>query len=112
MIYLSVIIPIYNEEQRLPNTLKKVSEYLEKQSYEYEIIAVDDGSGDRTGNILKESASTVPSLRIVEIRHRGKGFAVKQGMHEAKGEILLFTDAANPTSIDQVEKMFPWLSQG
>jgi len=112
MIRLSVIIPIYNEEQRLPNTLKKVSEYLEKQSYEYEIIAVNDGSGDRTGNILKESVSTVPSLRIVEIRHRGKGSAVKQGMLEAKGEILLFTDADNSTSIDQVEKMFPWLSQG
>lgn len=112
MIRLSVIIPIYNEEQRLPDTLKKISEYLEKQPYEYEIIAVNDGSKDRTGNILKESMSTVPCLRIVEIRHRGKGFAVRQGILEAKGEILLFTDADNSTHIDQVEKMFPWLSRG
>lgn len=112
MIQLSVIIPAYNEEQRLPGTLKTVDEYVRKQSYEYEIIAVNDGSKDHTGDILRESLTAIPHLKIIETKHRGKGFAVKRGMLEAKGEIRLFTDADNSTSIDQVEKMFPWFSQG
>ncbi|MBI1984764.1 MAG: glycosyltransferase family 2 protein [Candidatus Wildermuthbacteria bacterium] len=109
---LSVIIPIYNEEQRLPDTLKAIHGYLKKQSYEYEIIAVNDGSKDRTESILKKFLITVPYLRVIKIEHRGKGSAIKQGMLNAKGKILLFCDADNSTSIDQVEKMFPWFSQG
>lgn len=112
MIRLSVIIPIYNEEQRLPDTLKAIHGYLKKQSYEYEIIAVNDGSKDRTESILKKFLITVPYLRVIKIEHRGKGSAIKQGMLNAKGKILLFCDADNSTSIDQVEKMFPWFSQG
>ncbi|MDO8470363.1 MAG: glycosyltransferase family 2 protein [bacterium] len=109
---LSVIIPAYNEEQRLPGTLKAVDEYLRKQSYEYEVVVVNGGSKDRTADIVRESMSAMPYLRLVETENRGKGYAVQRGMLEAKGDIRLFTDADNSTSIDQVEKMFPWFDQG
>lgn len=111
--YLSVIIPAYNEERRLPKTLAEVDNYLRQQKYSYEIVVVSDGSTDRTSEIVKEEMEKNKNLKLVEFKKRlGKGGGVKEGMLRAQGEYRLFTDADNSTSIDQVEKMWPWFEKG
>lgn len=109
---LSVIIPAYNEEGRLPNTLREIDKYLSRQSYDSEIIVVSDGSKDRTGEVTKEMMSEIKNLRLIDNKeNHGKGYVVRQGMLEAKGDYRLFTDADNSTSIDQIEKMWPLLEK-
>lgn len=111
-IRLSVIIPSYNEEQRLPRTLKMVDEYLKKQAYKYEILVVNGGSTDRTEGVVKAAMAEVQNLRIVNIAGRGKGYAVRQGMLNTKGDYRVFMDADNSTSLNQVEKMWPQFERG
>jgi len=112
-IYLSVVIPAYNEEKRLPKTLKEVDNYLRKQSYDYEIIVISDGSTDRTCEVVEGLKSQIAKLRLIcEKINRGKGYGVKRGILEAIGEYRLFMDSDNSTSIDQVEKMWPEFKQG
>jgi dolichyl-phosphate beta-glucosyltransferase len=111
--YLSVIIPAYNEERRLPRTLVEIDRYLRKQTYEYETIVVSDGSKDRTAEVVRELQSKIANLKIIdEKENHGKGYAVRRGMLGAKGEVRLFTDADNSTSIDQVEKMLSYFKTG
>jgi len=111
-IHLSVIIPAYNEERRLPKTLKEIDKYLKKH-YQYEIIVVNDGSKDKTAEVGESLKSQISNLKIIDNKkNNGKGFVVRQGMLEAKGEYRLFTDADNSTSIDQVEKMWPEFNKG
>lgn len=110
---LSVIVPAYNEEKRLPKTLEEINKYLSRQSYGYEILAVNDGSRDKTAGAVKGLESKIANLRLIDNKeNNGKGFVVRQGMLEAKGEYRLFTDADNSTSIDQIEKAWPWLDKG
>ena len=105
---LSVIIPAYNEEKRLPKTLEKIDKYLRKQSYDYEILVVNDGSKDNTRGVAQSLIPQIKNLKVIGYeKNQGKGYAVRFGMLEAKGEYRLFTDADNSTSIDQIEKM--WL---
>lgn len=105
---LSVIIPAYNEEKRLPKTLREIDKYLSLQSYDSEIIIVNDGSKDRTAEVVREMMPEIKNLRLIDNKeNHGKGYVVRQGMLEAKGDYRLFTDADNSTSIDHVEKM--WL---
>lgn len=112
-IYLSVVIPAYNEEKRLPKTLREIDQYLSRQDYSYEIIVVSDGSKDKTVEVVKRLISEVRHLRVIDRReNRGKGYSVKEGMLAAQGQYRLFTDADNSTSIDQVEKMWPFFKQG
>jgi len=108
--FLSVIIPAYNEERRLPKTLFDVDKYLKNQNYDYEIIVVDDGSKDKTVKITKDLLSKISNLRLIENKkNHGKGYVVRQGLLLAKGEYRLFTDADNSTSINQVENFLPEL---
>jgi len=109
---LSVIIPAYNEENRLPKTLEAGDEYLRGQSYEYEILVVNGGSADRTGEVVRSMMDEIKNLRMVDVENRGKGYAVRQGMLQAKGEYRVFMDADNATSIDHVEKMWPEFANG
>ncbi len=110
--YLSVIIPAYNEERRLPKTLGEIDRYLSKQDYNYEIIVVSDGSKDKTAEVVENLKSQIQNLKIIDNKkNNGKGFVVRQGLMEAKGDFRLFTDADNSTSIDQVEKMLPYLKK-
>lgn len=112
-IHLSVIIPAYNEEKRLPKTLREINSYLKKQTYTSEIIVVSDGSSDKTVEVTRNLVSEIENLKVLEFKERlGKGFGVKHGMSEAKGEYRIFTDADNSTSIDQVEKMWPEFEAG
>lgn len=106
-IKLSVIIPAYNEEERLPGTLKAIDEYLTKQDYGYEIIVVNDGSSDDTAQVTRNLKSEIDNLKLIDNEeNHGKGYVVHQGLKESRGEYRLFTDADNSTSIDQVEKMW------
>lgn len=112
-IFLSVIIPAYNEEKRLPRTLDAIDSYLRRQQYLYEILVVNDGSKDGTSGAVKALMSKIQNLRLVDNKeNHGKGYVVRQGMLEAKGKYRLFTDADNSTSIDQVETMLPFFEQG
>ena len=110
---LSVIIPAYNEEKRLGKTLNSINDYLSEQNYDSEILVVDNGSKDRTSEIVRNLQSQIKNLRLIEgSSAEGKGFAVKKGMLKAKGDFRVFTDADNSTSIDQVEKMWPEFEKG
>ncbi|MDD2696831.1 MAG: glycosyltransferase family 2 protein [Candidatus Pacebacteria bacterium] len=111
--HLSVIIPAYNEEKRLPKTLAEIDKYLRRQNYDYEILVVNDGSLDRTVEIAESLVPTVKNLKVTGYeKNQGKGFAVRFGMLEAVGDYRLFTDADNSTSIDQIEKMWPEVEKG
>ena len=111
--YLSVIIPAYNEEKRLPKTLEEIDKYLRKQDYDYEILVVNDGSKDKTVEIAKGLISKIKNLIVTGYKkNQGKGYAVRFGMLEAKGDYRLFTDADNSTSIDHVEKIWPEFKKG
>ena len=111
MIKLSVVIPAYNEERRLPKTLRAVDLYLKKQKYSYEIIVVSDGSKDRTVEVVQELP--IKNLRVIDNKkNHGKGYVVRQGMLKAKGEYRLFMDADNATTINHVEGMWPEFEKG
>ena len=111
--YLSVIIPAYNEEKNIEKTVRSIFDYLINRGIEHEIIVVLDGSKDRTAEIVRSLKNEIDTLTLVEYpENRGKGFAVKTGMLHASGEIRLFTDADNSTSIEHIEKTMPYLEKG
>ena len=111
--YLSVIIPAYNEEKRLGATLQSVGAYLSRQSYEYEIIVVNDGSKDNTSELVRSFEVQIKGLRLIDNKeNHGKGHAVRQGMMEAKGDLRIFMDADNSTSIEHLESFAPVIGQG
>lgn len=112
-IYLSVIIPAYNEGKRISKTLLDIDHYLSKQDYSYEILVINDGAKDNTAQVVNKFTDLVKNLRLIDNKkNHGKGWVVKQGMLEAKGEIRLFMDADNATTIDHFEKMIPLFKQG
>ena len=112
-VYLSVIIPAYNEEKRISNTLLDIDKYLSEQDYSYEIIVVSDGSKDKTAAIVKKFSDLIKNLRLIDNKNNhGKGWVVRQGMLEAKGQYRLFMDADNATTIDHFKKMIPLFKQG
>jgi Glycosyltransferases involved in cell wall biogenesis len=111
--YLSVIVPAYNEEKSIEQTLKSINSYLSRQSYLYEVIVVNDGSRDRTAYFVSRLISELSYLRLIDNKeNRGKGWAVRQGMLSSKGRIRLFMDADNSTSVDQIERMIPCFEEG
>ena len=94
MIHLSVVLPLYNEESRLENSLKTLKEYLDSLTKKYEVILVDDGSTDQTASIIKETVQTVPEARaLASPENQGKGNAVRRGVLNAAGRYVVFTDA-------------------
>ena len=110
---MSVIIPAYNEEKSISNTLLAVDNYLSKQNYSYEILVVNDGSKDKTGKIVENFKNLIKNLRLIDNQsNRGKGYVVRRGMLEAKGQYRLFMDADNATSVEHLEKIWPFLKEG
>ncbi len=111
--FLSIIIPAYNEAERIPKTLLDIDKRLDQAEFSYEIVVVNDGSKDKTAEIVTNLQKVVRNLSLINNKNnQGKGGVVAQGMLAAKGSIRLFTDADNSTSIDQVEKFFPYFKQG
>jgi len=112
-IYLSVVIPAYNEEELIKDTLNSVECFLSCQKYNYEIIVVDDGSQDSTFSAVKDLVPSFGNLKIIRNgRNRGKGYSVSRGMLFSKGKFRIFMDADNSTSIDQITNLFPFLENG
>ena len=107
--FLSVIIPAYNESERLPATLVDVDKHLSKAEFTYEIIVADDGSRDGTPDIVERMGKTIKHLRVLRFgKNRGKGAVTRDGMLQAEGEYRLFMDADNSTSVDQFSNMLPF----
>lgn len=114
-IRLSVVIPAYNEEKRLPRTLASVIAYLEEQPFPSEIIAVDDGSTDDTRQVIRNQETGSIPLKLLQHAdgaNHGKGASVRKGMLEARGAYRLFMDADNSTTLDQVEQFWPLFEEG
>lgn len=104
--FLSVIIPAYNEEKRLPLTLEKVWDYFNNQNITYEVIVVNDGSKDNTAQVVSDFVKNWDGFRLIDNKeNKGKGGVVKQGMMEAKGDWRLFMDADGSTNISEIEKL-------
>lgn len=105
-VYLSVVIPCYNEEGRLGGSLLQIRDYLGTRPEPMEVIVVDDGSRDRTSEVAREFAEGEGGVRLVAVRfNRGKGAAVRHGFLEARGSRVLISDADLSTPIEDVERL-------
>lgn len=103
---LSIVIPSFNEEKRLPATLERIASYIRASGRETEVIVVDDGSADGTIRVADSFRKTIPNLRVVSNgQNRGKGYSVRHGSMEARGEIVLFTDADLSAPIEEADKL-------
>ena len=111
-IYLSIVIPAYNEEKRIGRTLEEIMGYLKTKDYECEIIVVDDGSTDSTREMIRRFEGLDSRLRVIENKiGKGKGYSVRRGMLEARGKFALFSDADLSTPIEEIEKLIYWLEK-
>ncbi|MEA2007789.1 MAG: dolichyl-phosphate beta-glucosyltransferase [Chloroflexota bacterium] len=106
-LFLSLVIPAYNEERRLPHTLEQVALFLESQSYSWEVIVVDNASSDKTPDIIRDFAQRHPQIRGLHEKRRGKGEAVKSGMLAAKGEYRFMCDADLSMPITELNRFLP-----
>ncbi|MGH7867422.1 MAG: dolichyl-phosphate beta-glucosyltransferase [Candidatus Dormibacteraceae bacterium] len=110
---LSVVIPAYNEAERLPVTVEKIRDYLLKQNESFELILVDDGSADRTQVLMEELSEALSEVRMVALeQNRGKGRAIAEGVRVARGERILFSDADLSTPIEELFKLEQALEAG
>ncbi len=102
---LSIIIPAYNEEKRITITLNSIKEYLNKQDYDWEAIVVDDGSKDKTREVVKNLDGFVLNEKR---ENKGKGYSIKEGMLLASGDFCLFMDADNATKINELDHFWKY----
>lgn len=105
--FLSIIIPAYNEEKRLPNTLEQVLAFLQSQDYLAEVLVVENGSLDQTYAIAQSFSEAHPQVRVIKNQRRGKGLAVQQGMLAAHGEYRFMCDADLSMPIQEVVNFLP-----
>ena len=105
--FLSVVIPAFNEEARILSTLEQVTAFLKTRDYAWEIVVADDGSIDATAQLVSTFAASQPEIRLLSVEHRGKGWAVKQGMLAAAGEYRFLCDADLSMPIEQIERFLP-----
>ncbi|TMF31218.1 MAG: WecB/TagA/CpsF family glycosyltransferase [Chloroflexi bacterium] len=110
---LSIVVPCFNEEQRLPRTIEQIERYLDARNTPYELILVDDGSADGTRLIMDAAAERHSAVRVEGLPHnRGKGRALAVGVEAAKGDEVLITDADLSTPIEELEKLQAALRDG
>src|SRR6202790_3126367 len=104
---LSIVVPAFNEERRLPLTLDVILTWLDGGPFrDAEVLVVDDGSSDKTVALVESRATTEPRLRFIRNPgNRGKGYAIRHGMLEAKGDWILFSDADLSAPIDELPKL-------
>lgn len=111
-IHLSIVIPAFNEERRIQSTLEEILAYLRTQQYEWEVLVVDDGSRDRTGDLVRSSSEEDPRIILLSESHRGKGHAVKVGMLSGRGSYRFQCDADLSMPIDQIARFLPPTLEG
>lgn len=110
---LSVIVPAYNEEKRIGDSLDSIFAYLQAQAFGYEIIVVDDGSQDQTARVVESRIRGLDNARLIAYQpNRGKGYAVRQGMLASKGDVALFTDADLSTPVTEIKVALGHLRNG
>lgn len=108
---ISIIIAAYNEEKRIIPSLFKIKDYMNNQGMDYEIIVVDDGSSDRTSEVVKEVIPDIPHLNVMRYEvNRGKGYALKTGVLASKGDVVLLSDADLSTPIEELSKLLPLIN--
>ena len=111
MALVSIIIPAYNEEKRIPDTLRKILKFVSSKKINSEIIVVDDGSTDNTAAVV--AAIKNPKIRIIKNpKNMGKGYSVQNGVRNAKGGIVLFTDADLSTPIKHLSEFIAYHKEG
>jgi glycosyltransferase involved in cell wall biosynthesis len=109
----SIVIPAYNESARIPATLESVVSCIRARSWDAEVIVVNDGSTDTTAAVVRAFAQNAPEVRLVENPgNRGKGYSVRAGMLQARGQIALFTDSDLSAPIEEAERLFAAISEG
>src|SRR5690348_1113834 len=112
-VFLSIVIPVYNEEKRISPTLDKLIAYLASQPWSREIVLVDDGSSDGGIALAQRKLDGHEECRVISYGgNRGKGYALKQGMLASRGKLVLFTDADLSTPIEELDKILPWFERG
>src|SRR5512144_2316455 len=98
---ISIVIPAFNEANRLMGSLDRIVAYMDAQHPDYEIVVVDDGSADTTADLVRERITRYPKLRLESYAtNRGKGYAVRYGVQRARGDAILFSDADLSTPIE------------
>ena len=105
--FLSIIIPAYNEEVRIVETLEQTVAFLATREYSWEVLVADDGSTDATARLVEDFFQHHPKVRLLALAHRGKGGAVKQGVLAATGSYRFICDADLSMPIEQVERFLP-----
>lgn len=111
-IFLSIVIPAYNEANRIANTLKKIREYLDRQDFSSEIIVVSDGCTDLTDLCATEALKNWPNFRLLSrVENKGKGYSVKEGILDSRGHLILFSDADLSTPIEELDNFLPWVDE-
>lgn len=108
-LFLSIVIPAYNEEENIASTLEEISEYLENRDFSYELIVADDGSSDPTVEKAEPFEGKLKGFRIIRSApNKGKGYVLRKAMLQANGEYIMFMDADNSTSIKELDKFLPF----
>ena len=105
--FLSIVIPAYNEEKRLPDTLEKVIAFTDRQAYPSEVLVVENGSQDRTYAVAQAFAEHYDQVILLKEEQRGKGLAVQRGMLTARGEYRFMCDADLSMPVDEISRFIP-----
>ena len=111
-VFLSIVIPAFNEEAIITETLEQVAEFLGNRGYTWEVVVADDGSSDATARLVGNFAQVNPRVRLLSLSHHGKGWAVREGMLEARGQYRFLCDADLSMPIEQVERFLPPQAEG
>ena len=112
---ISIIIPTFNEEDRLPKTLEKIAKFVKSDPDNFEVIVVDDASTDNTSKVAKNFDDKIHNFKVMRLEKSplaGKGYAVNKGVLASKGELILFTDADGSTPIEELEKLLKKIDEG
>ena len=109
--FLSILVPAYNEQQRLPLTLHTMMQFIAEQPYDVEVVVVDDGSTDATVDVIAPIIAPYPQIRLICNDHRGKGYAVRTGVFAANGDYVLLCDADLAVPLEEWSKLHHLLMQ-
>ena len=109
--FLSIILPVHNEEKRLPQTLDLVNGFVSRQNFPCEVLIVENGSSDRSFGIAEDFCASHPGFYVYHEEARGKGLAVRSGMLKAKGEYRIFCDVDFSMPVDEIARFLPPMQQ-